>query len=750
MKNILSNLKNLLPTQNSLRIINTLIRKELFSFFSTPLAYIILALFIGVVSILFFAVGRFLQVGTADLSGLFGYISFAFVIIIPALTMGSISKEKQSGTIEYLLTQPITEFQLLISKFLAYGIFVLLLLATTLPLVIMIGINAPLDYGQVVMQYIGAFVLGLSLVSLGIAISAFLKSEIASFLTTLVLAAVLIVIGSEIVQIRFGLDFILERIGLLSHYQSISRGVLDVRDVLYFIAFIVAFLSISFFLLIKDKFPAKHKHLRYSKIALVILIILTLFIGYIGQLIPGRIDFTSNKIYTLSDSTVSIIQNVGDVLNLKLYASNNLPIEFQSQIRNVQDLLRDYQAYSRGKINYEFIQPSSSTDEDNPAQQAGLQPIQFQVNSSDSSQFVVGYFGVTLSYLDKNETLNLNDQTIINALEYNLTKKVNKLTNKNLKSIGFVNEGVTYTLGSENLTTLSTELNELFNVKEVNLNESIAEDIEALIIAGPSAQISEENQAKILSFYENGGGVLFMSNPVSVNSQTFAATNNENSLREIFSELGVTINQNLVYDLENNNLVNAGYLFPINYPLWITSSATSEDLSVLKDVDQVSYLWGSDISIDNAKLGEARLYRLLETSDDSNVQTNGGYNLAPDQNWGSKEGDGSRTLAVALEKNNGGKLIVVGDSKLFTDDFGLIQMGENLAFGISSIEWLSGSDSIANIQAKVRAAPSISLSAERATALSVIGIAFPIILIITIGGFRFYLRKRKQEKKFVI
>lgn len=735
---------------SNLKIISTLIRKELFNFFSTPLAYIILGLFVGVVSILFFAVGKFLQVGTTDLSNLFGYISFAFVIIIPALTMGSISREKQSGTIEYLLTQPITEFQLLISKFLAYVFFVLLLLITTLPLVIMIGTSGQLDVGQVIMQYIGALVLGSCLVSLGVAVSALLKSEIASFLTSLVLSAFLIIIGSELVQMNFGLDFIIEKIGLLSHYQSISRGVLDIRDVLYFVAFILAFLSIAFYLLIKDKFPPKNKSLNYARVALVVLIILTVFIGYIGQVIPGRIDFTSSKVYTLSPASLNVLNNVDDVLNIKLYASNNLPIEFQSQIRNVQDLLRDYQSFSGGKVAYEFIQPSSSTEADNPAQQAGLQPIQFQVSNSDSSQFVVGYFGVTLTYLDKTETLDLNDQNIINTLEYNVTKKINKLSNKNLKTIGFVKDVTTYSLGSQNLQTITTELNELFNVTEVDLTQAISEEVEVLVVAGLNADLSSENQKKIVDFYANGGSVFYMSNPVSVDSQAFTTSNNDKGLKDLFIDYGASINQNLIYDLESNNLVNVGYLFPINYPLWITSSSTKQDISILKDVQQVSLLWASDVTIDTTKLQGAKVYDLLTTTDAANIQTSGNFNLAPDQSWAKKDSDHSHVLAAAFERENGGKLVVVGDAKFLSDDFGLVSLNENLAFSLGSMEWLSGSDSIASIQAKVRAAPRVNLSSEKATLLTVIGIAAPILVIIVIGTTRFYLRRRKQAQKFTL
>ncbi len=728
-------------------LIFTLVKKELFNFFSTPLAYIIIALFVIVLMILFFAVGKFLQVGTTDLSNLFSYISFTFVIIVPAITMSSISREKVSGTIEYLLTQPITEFQLLISKFIAYSLFIAILLIFTLPLVITIGTFGQLDIGQVIMQYVGALVLGMSLVSVGLAVSSLLKSEIAAFLTTLVIAALFIILGSDLLQLNLGIDFIIERIGLLSHYQSISRGVLDLRDLLYFIAFITAFLSIAYYLIIKDKFPSRNRNLQYARVSLVIIIVITLLIGYIGQVIPGRIDFTSNKIYTLSDASVDVVNKVSDVLNITLYASNNLPIEFQSQVRDVQDLLRDYQTYSSGKISYQFKQPDSS-DSNNEASTAGLSPIRFQVNNSDSSQVAIGYFGIGFKYLDKTESLDLNDQSIFNNLEYEITKKINKLANNDLKTIGFLTTNVAYTPDSQNMKSFTNEINELFNVQQVDLSKDIPKEITTLVIDGPNAKFNDTEIKKIKDFYSNGGNVFLLTNPVTVDSQSFTASNNDNSLRDLFADYGVTVNQNLVYDLQNNNLVNTGYLFPINYPLWVVAQSTNADISVLKDVKEVSYLWGSSISINTSKTSNEAVYKLIETSGSANVQVSGSYNLAPDQTWNAKQDDSIQLLAVALQNNNNGKAVIVGDSKLISDDYNLSTLSENMAFGLGSIEWLSGADAIASIQAKVRTAPKLSLSSPQTTTLSVAGIGFPIAAIVVFGVLRFYLRRKRQERKY--
>src|SRR5260221_1453988 len=245
----------------------TLVMKELSNYFSSPVAYIVLILFVIVLAILLFGLAKYSQYGSADLTQMFSFVGLAFIIIVPALTMGAISREKQTGTIEYILTQPITELEFILAKFISYAVLVLVMLTLTLPITVLIASFSGLDLGQALMQYFGAFLLGLCFVSVGIAVSALFKSEIASFLTSLVISAFLIIIGTNIVSfLPSSINNLLERFSLLSHYQSMSRGVLDLRDLLYFVAFILVFISISYFLLIKDKFPPKHEHLKNVKI----------------------------------------------------------------------------------------------------------------------------------------------------------------------------------------------------------------------------------------------------------------------------------------------------------------------------------------------------------------------------------------------------------------------------------------------------------------------------------------------------
>ncbi len=729
----------------------SLVKKEIKNYFSTPLAYIIFGLFAVIVAIFFLTIFKFDQYGSTDLTLLFTSIGLTFAIIVPALTMGSISKEKQNGTIEYLLTQPITEAQFIAGKVISNAVMLVLMLLLTLPITLLVGSWQTLDLGQIIMQYIGSFILGLCLISIGIAVSAFFKNEIVSLLISLVVCVAFVFIGSDMAKLPQELAFLSDKFSLLTHYQSISRGVADLRDILYFIAFILVFLSIAFFLVIKDKFPKGHQYLRYSQIALIFTLIIAIGVGYLGQVINFRVDFTSGKVYTLSSISSKIVNNISDVLNVTLYSSSNLPLQFQAELREVQDLLRDYSSSSAGKVNVvtKYINPDD-TVLNSEAQTNGLQELIFAVDTNNSSQQSKGYFGITVKYLDKSETLNITND-IAKDLEYQITKKIKKVTNPNPKKIGFLASGVEYSRSSD-FKTFSDELSELFTVEDITLTKDkpeIPKDINAIIIDNPVETLDPAVQTSIKNFFKNGGSIFLMSNPLIISNDTQQPQENVGSLSDLFADYGIRIDKNMVYDLKSSNRVNAGYIVPVRYPLFIIADSTNADISILKDVKNVSLLWGSTITVDQNKSNGAKVYKLLQTSSGGNTQELAGLTINIDAQWSTKDTDGVKTVAVALENTTGGRAVVVGDAKFLSENFGsIVSLNENLAFGIASTEWLAKDDSIAEIKAKTTSAQKLILDSSQATGLHFTGVVVPVLIVIGLASVNFYIRRKKLNKEY--
>lgn len=754
LKNI--NLKDLKPSS----IVWVLVRKELRLYFASPLAFIILSLFIIAIGIIFLGVFQFLRFGTADLTQLFTAISFAFIVIIPALVMGSISREKLTGTIEATLTEPITELEFILSKFLSYSMLVALMLLITLPLSIIIGIITPLDFGQVFMQYIGGFFLGVCFVSIGIAVSALFKNEIASLLTTLLIAVLFMIGGTSLLNVvPISLQGIVEKFSLLSHYQSVSRGVLDLRDFLYFFIFILAFLGIAYFLIVKDKFPSKDKYLKNLRIGVVAILVVTVLVGYIGQSIPGRIDFTSNQKYTLSEGTNRIASELKDVFNITLYASNNLPQDFQPVLRDVENILRDYNFASNGKIIITRKDPLNDSSALEEAQKIGVTENIFAVNTGDSSQQVVGYFGLGFSFLDNKDVLNLNT-AVTKELEFQITKKIKKVANINRQKVAILKTNVKQTTDST-YTRFAADLNELFDVTPLDLtreNPAISNEYKVLIIPGPNAKYDDEVINSIKAYYDNGGSIFLMVDSMDVNPYSGEPEKNAASQADFFASIGITVNNDFVYDLDLNNQVQTGGGFVpvvVDYPFWVISQLSQEGSSIYKDIDFLSLIWASTINLDSSKFGNNKVTASYKTSQLSNTQGEGAIDIKIDQDLKPKEGDGPRNMVVNVENDKGGKAVIVSDSDYLSDDLLNALQGRDgsqdalaIAFATSSVEWLSGDQLISSIKVKDRISPRFSADSSQTAILVAFGLVLPVVLIIGIGGFKFYNRRKNSNKPY--
>ncbi len=747
LKSSLKSIVNRFKFKLNLRVLLSLVSKELSLFFSTPVGYIITIVFIVAFGVIVFSVAQFTQYGTSDLTQIFGYLAFLLAIAIPAITMGSISREKQSGTIEYILTQPIRESEYVVSKLISYSLISIFLILTTIPFSIYTSTLVPLDIGQLIMQYIGTIILSICLVGVGVSVSSIFKSEIPSFITSVVISAILILLGSQLLRLPVSLDSIVDKFSLISHYQSISRGVLELRDILYFIVFILLTFVISFYLIAREKYPSNSKIKTYLSNLTIFTVVLILFIGYFGQFIRYRIDFTSNDIYTLSDTTNNIINNAQDVINLDLYLSSNLPLELQSQVRDVENILSDYVSYSAGKVILNTYNPDLDSEAESKAESNGVSQIRFQVSSTDSSSVSVGYFGLVVNYKDQKEILDFSSEAVFNNVEYEVSKRILKLTKEEKENIYFLSNNVD-TTRSGNYATFNSLLTELFNVSDLEINDdtTLPEDMDVLVIASPNGEFSDAIVNKIREYFNNGGSVMLLSNPITIVDLEQSPTENNGSLANLFEDYGVTINSNIVYDLESNNLVNVGYLFPVNYPLWIIPDNINQNSAVLREVSRLSLLWASELSIDESKGAVS----LIKTTQGSNVFNFSELNLSFDQQWTYKSSDSSKSIAASIERDNGGKAIIVGDAKFLSENFELVNQPDNLNFGLSSIEWLSNAESVSSILSKNRVAEKIIFTDTESNLILIVSIGLPIALVVLIAGGRYYTRRKQSKLKYSV
>lgn len=228
--------------------VKIIFEREFASYFATPVAYIFIIIFLMLSGVFTFYLGQFYERGQADLSSFFGFVPWLYLVLIPAVSMRLWSEERRSGTIEMLMTLPIATWQLVLGKFFAAWVFVGLALFLTFPLWITVNYLGSPDNGVILGAYIGAWLMSGGFLAVGSCISALTKNQIIAFILTLVVCFVLVVSGFPIVQDSFTgwaplwLVDGLSSLSFLTHFNAISRGVIDFRDAIYFLVVIATWL----------------------------------------------------------------------------------------------------------------------------------------------------------------------------------------------------------------------------------------------------------------------------------------------------------------------------------------------------------------------------------------------------------------------------------------------------------------------------------------------------------------------------
>jgi ABC-2 type transport system permease protein len=235
--------------------INAVMRRELRSYFVTPVAYVFLVIFLVLAGILTFYVGDFYERGQADLQPFFVMQPWLYLILVPAITMRMWAEEAKGGTLELLLTLPLTLWQAMLGKFLAAWLFIGLALVLTLPIWITVNYLGSPDNGVILAGYLGSWLMAGTFIAIGACLSAVTRSQVVAFILTALVCVLLILAGQQPMLdffhgtlprqlIRVAMD-----LSMLHHFEAIARGVLDLRDLVYFLLSMVGWLLAGVLLL---------------------------------------------------------------------------------------------------------------------------------------------------------------------------------------------------------------------------------------------------------------------------------------------------------------------------------------------------------------------------------------------------------------------------------------------------------------------------------------------------------------------
>jgi len=222
----------------------TIARREFKSYFNSPAAYIVGALFLIVIAVMFW--NSFFLEQRASVRRLFFWSYFVAVFVAPAITMGLLAEERRNGTLELLITYPVRDAEVVIGKYLgALGLYTVLLLLT-LPQVFSVSTLGPLDWGTVFSGYLGLFLAGGAFLAIGVMASSWTSNQLIALIVALAISGVLVVVRHIMVFLPTGAASVLEWLSIGYHSDSMERGVIDTRDLLYFVSLIAICLGLAF------------------------------------------------------------------------------------------------------------------------------------------------------------------------------------------------------------------------------------------------------------------------------------------------------------------------------------------------------------------------------------------------------------------------------------------------------------------------------------------------------------------------
>lgn len=235
--------------------VGAVMRRELRSYFVTPVAYVFLVIFLVLAGILTFYAGDFYERDQADLQPFFVMHPWLYLILVPAITMRMWAEEAKGGTLELLLTLPLTLWQAMLGKFLAAWLFIGLALALTFPIWVTVNYLGAPDNGVILASYLGSWLMAGTFIAIGACLSALTRSQVVAFILTALICVLLVLAGQQQV-----LDFFqgalprklinaVAHLSMLRHFEAIARGVLDVRDLLYFVLSMIGWLIAGVLLL---------------------------------------------------------------------------------------------------------------------------------------------------------------------------------------------------------------------------------------------------------------------------------------------------------------------------------------------------------------------------------------------------------------------------------------------------------------------------------------------------------------------
>lgn len=519
---------------------------------------------------------------------------------------------------------------------------------------------------------------------------------------------------------------------------------------------------------------------------MAVVVAVIVFVNLLSLKIFSRADLTSNKAYSVSESTKKVLGELDDVVNIKVYFSQRLPPYLTTLTREVRDILDEYRAYAGGNLVIDVKDPADDPATQERVKALGIPQIQLNVITKDKTELMPGYLGIAVLYGDKSEVLPVVDSP--SNLEYDLTSAILKVTSTEQKTVGFLSGHGEPDIDKD-LESVRRSLEKQYSVVAVPTaaGKTVPPYVTTLVVAGPGWTNAWDRYA-IDQFLMRGGQVLFMFDRIGVVESSMEGSKLKTGLDSLLVHYGADVKPDLVVDRACGTATfSAGFFsFQMPYYLWpaVGKGGFEKSSPLTNQLERIVLPWTSSIDVAGAG-GGVETVVLAKSSQQSWSETRN-FNLNPQRNFTPpKEGPvGPRNLAVLLrgsftsffrdrpipaaDTSAGGgasgptqpeasqapkievspatQIIVIANSRFVREDF-LGQYPENLTFFLNAVDWLTLGESLIGIRSRAVSSRPLKDIGEKTKATlrfaSTLGVP---LAVVAFGLARRYVKAGRRKR----
>ena len=525
---------NLMNDRVNCSVVKALVKRDLRLYFSSPTGYVFITLFIFLSAAAAFWQDRFFLQNLANLDSLNAVFPYLLLFFIPALTMGVWSEEKKQGTDELLQTLPITDFEVVLGKYLAVlGIYTASLVLSLSHIVVLFYLGSP-DLGLMVSNYHGYWLAGAALIAVGMLASLVTSNATIAFIAGALFCSVLIITSTAVWTFSPGMARFLQLGGVFVHFDDFAKGIASLTSVFYFLSVAAFFLYLNVIVLSRRHWPSRadgypmwiHHVVRAGAIAVALI-----SIGTVLSRTSLRLDVTAERLHSLSDETRTLLAELpaGRPVFIQAFISPEVPEPLVQTRQNVMSLLEEIDVLAGSRVEVLINDTESFTDAARDARETfGILPRPVRDVSSARSEVQEVFLGLAFTCGAEEQVIGFFDRGL--PAEYEIMRSIRVVAGTERKKVGIVRTMVNLTGGTNfqqnQLTPQWSVVNELrkqYEVYDVDPDYRISQDMDAILIPLPSS-LQTDQMANLTDYIRSGKPAMILVDPLPAVNPSLSPT----------------------------------------------------------------------------------------------------------------------------------------------------------------------------------------------------------------------------------